>query len=228
MISRRIRATVVATLVPVLLAVAAVPLGAQMRAGLWLDVFVQGEDGTPVTDLSRGDFVVQQGGAIGRILDAELVEWPLRVVLLVEESSRLARYLTHLRNGLPQLVDGLPEGSEVAVVLFASRPRTLVETTTDLAAVRESFGEYFARRGANANLFQAFRETVPCAHTQYPGGNASGRHRARVQRADRRSGRGDQQPQCCGCAEADRVGSGDCGARSGTTGPVPRHLSAAG
>ena len=170
MTARHVRSVVVATLVPILLAVADVEVGAQMRAGLWLDVFVQTEDGTPVTDLSRGDFVVQQGDAIGRILDAELVEWPLRVVLLVEESSRLARYLTHLRNGLPQLVDGLPEGSEVAVVLFASRPRTLVETTTDLAAVRKSFGQYFARRGANANLFQAFRETVDQLYSDYAEG----------------------------------------------------------
>ena len=170
MTARHVRSTVVATLVPVLLAVADVDVGAQMRAGLWLDVFVQAEDGTPVTDLSRGDFVVQQGDAIGRILDAELVEWPLRVVLLVEESTRVARYLTHLRNGLPQLVDGLPAGSEVSVVLFASRPRTLVETTTDLVAVKEAFGQYFARRGANVNMFQAFRETVDRLHADYAEG----------------------------------------------------------
>jgi hypothetical protein len=167
--ARHGRSNVVAMLVA-MLTVASVDVGAQMRAGLWLDVFVQADDGTPVTDLSRGDFVVQQGGVIGRILDAELIEWPLRVVILLEESIRVAGYLAHLRNGLPQLVDGLPEGSEVAVVLFASRPRTLVETTTDLGAVREAFDQYFARRGANVNMFQAFRETVDRLYSDYAEG----------------------------------------------------------
>lgn len=164
------RFSVVMTVVAVVLSIADAPVGAQMRTGLWLDVFVQAEDGTPVTDLGRGDFVVDQGGALGRILDAELVDWPLRVVMLVEESTRVAGYLTHLRNGFSQFVDALPEGSEVAVVLFASRPRTLVDTTTDLSAVKEAFGQYFARRGSNANVFQAVRETVDRLYTDYAEG----------------------------------------------------------
>jgi hypothetical protein len=162
--------SVVMTLAVMLLAIAEAPVGAQMRTGFWLDVFVQAEDGTPVTDLGRGDFVVDQGGALGRTLDVELVDWPLRLVMLVEESTRVAGYLTHLRNGLPQFVDALPEGSEVAVVLFAGRPRTLVDTTTDLGAVKEAFGQYFARRGANANVFQAVHETMDRLYTDYAEG----------------------------------------------------------
>ncbi|MBD94210.1 MAG: hypothetical protein CL482_08125 [Acidobacteria bacterium] len=91
-----------------------------MRAGLRLDVFVDDADGAPVTDLRRGNFVVDQGGTLGRIIDAELVEWSLRLVILLEDSDRFAGYLAHLRNGLPRFVDGLPEGSEVELVFFAA------------------------------------------------------------------------------------------------------------
>lgn len=161
------RARVVMTLVAICWAVADVPVAAQMRTGLWLEVFVQAEDGTPITDLGPGDFLVEQGGALGRTIDAELVDSPLRLVLLVEESTRVAAYLIHIRNGLSQFVDDLPEGSEVAVVLFATRPRTLVEATTDRAAVKEGFGHYFASRGANANVFEAVGETVDRLYRDY-------------------------------------------------------------
>ena len=161
------RARLVMTLVAICWAVADVRVAAQMRTGLWLEVFVQAEDGTPITDLGPGDFLVEQGGALGRTIDAELVDSPLRLVLLVEESTRVAAYLIHIRNGLSQFVDDLPEGSEVAVVLFATRPRTLVEATTDRAAVKEGFGHYFASRGSNANVFEAVGETVDRLYRDY-------------------------------------------------------------
>ncbi len=161
------RARVVMTLVAICWAVADVPVAAQMRTGLWLEVFVQAEDGTPITDLGPGDFLVEQGGALSRTIDAELVDSPLRFVLLVEESTRIAAYLIHIRNGLSQFVDHLPEGSEVAVVLFATRPRTVAEATSDRAAVKEGFGHYFASRDANANVFHAVEETVDRLYRDY-------------------------------------------------------------
>ena len=148
---------------------AAPAASAQMRTGFWLDVFVEDADGAPVTDLRRGDFVVDQGGALGRIIDAELVEWPLRLIILLEDSTQLAGYLSHLRNGLPRFVDELPEGSEVALILFASAPRTIVDATTDLDAVRDGLGLYFASR-ADANVFQAVRETVDRLYTDFADG----------------------------------------------------------
>lgn len=145
---RRLGGVVATVAVVVVSALGAPAASAQMRAGLRLDVFVDDADGAPVTDLRRGDFVVDQGGALGRIIDAELVEWPLRLVILLEDSDRLAGYLAHLRNGLPRFVDELPEGSEVELVFFATRPRTLVEATIDLDAVQDGLGQYFASRGA--------------------------------------------------------------------------------
>ena len=163
---RRLGGVVATVAIVVVSALGAPAASAQMRAGLWLDVFVEDADGAPVTDLRRGDFVVDQGGALGRIIDAELVEWPLRLVILLEDSDRLAGYLAHLRNGLPRFVDELPEGSEVELVFFATRPRTLVEATIDLDAVQDGLGQYFARRGA-PNVFDAFRETVERLYTDF-------------------------------------------------------------
>ena len=117
---RRLGGGVATVAVVVVSALGAPAASAQMRAGLRLDVFVDDADGAPVTDLRRGDFVVDQGGALGRIIDTELVEWPPRLVILLEDSDRLAGYLAHLRNGLPRFVDGLPEGSEVELVFFAA------------------------------------------------------------------------------------------------------------
>lgn len=163
---RRLGGVVATVAVVVVSALGAPAASAQMRAGLWLDVFVEDADGAPVTDLRRGDFVVDQGGALGRIIDAELVEWPLRLVILLEDSDRLAGYLAHLRIGLPRFVDELPEGSEVELVFFATRPRTLVEATIDLDAVQDGLGQYFARRGA-PNVFDAFSETVERLYTDF-------------------------------------------------------------
>lgn len=163
---RRLGGVVATVAVVVVSALGAPAASAQMRAGLRLDVFVDDADGAPVTDLRRGDFVVDQGGALGRIIDAELVEWPLRLVILLEDSDRLAGYLAHLRIGLPRFVDELPEGSEVELVFFATRPRTLVEATIDLDAVQDGLGQYFARRGA-PNVFDAFRETVERLYTDF-------------------------------------------------------------
>ena len=167
---RRLGGLVATFAVMVVSVVGAPATNAQMRAGLWLDVFVEDSDGAPVTDLRRGDFVVDQGGALGRIIDAELVEWPLRLVILLEDSTRLAGYLAHLRNGLPRFVDELPEGSEVELIFFATRPRTLVEATIDLDAVQDGLRQYFARRGAS-NVFDAFRETVERLYTDYVDGS---------------------------------------------------------
>ena len=96
---RRLGGVVATVAIVVVSALVAPAASAQMRAGLWLDVFVEDADGAPVTDLRRGDFVVDQGGALVRGIDAELVEWPLRLVILLEDSDRLAGYLAHLRNG---------------------------------------------------------------------------------------------------------------------------------
>ncbi len=164
---RRLGGVVATVAVVVVSALGAPAASAQMRAGLRLDVFVDDADGAPVTDLRRGDFVVDQGGALGRIIDAELVEWPLRLVILLEDSDRLAGYLAHLRNGLPRFVDELPEGSEVELVFFATRPRTLVEATIDLDAVQDGLGQYFASRGAPPNVFDAFSETVERLYTDF-------------------------------------------------------------
>ena len=163
---RRLGGVVATVAVVVVSALGAPAASAQMRAGLRLDVFVDDADGAPVTDLRRGDFVVDQGGALGRIIDAELVEWPLWLVILLEDSDRLAGYLAHLRIGLPRFVDELPGGSEVELVFFATRPRTLVEATIDLDAVQDGLGQYFARRGA-PNVFDAFSETVERLYTDF-------------------------------------------------------------
>ena len=163
---RRLGGVVATVAVVVVSALGAPAASAQMRAGLGLDVFVDDADGAPVTDLRRGDFVVDQGGALVRGIDAELVEWPLWLVILLEDSDRLAGYLAHLRNGLPRFVDELPEGSEVELVFFATRPRTLVEATIDLDAVQDGLGQYFASRGA-PNVFDAFSETVERLYTDF-------------------------------------------------------------
>ena len=92
--------------------------------------------GAPVTDLRRGDFVVDQGGALVRGIDAELVEWPLRLVILLEDSDRLAGYLEHLRNGHCQVdVEQAGCASDAAMVHSAvSGTRHLTPDTESLCS----------------------------------------------------------------------------------------------
>ena len=124
---------------------------------------IQDASGTPVTDLTPEDFLVEQGGVECRVVSAELVG-PSQLAILLDDSAGMTEYLTYVRDGMVQFADALPEGSEIAVITLSQRPTTLLDYTTDIARVKEQLGDYFVQRNDAATFFDAFVETVDDLH----------------------------------------------------------------
>ena len=119
------------------------------------------ETGSPVTDLRAEEFAIWQGGVECEVVSAELVETRLQLALVLDESEWMVNYRRHLRNGMPQLLDALPEGSEVS--LIATDPpssRISLDFTTDMALVRERFDEYSPWSGSVNRMLDTLHRTA--------------------------------------------------------------------
>ena len=115
----------------------------------------------PVTDLMEEDFAVWQAGVECELVSAELVPSRLHLALVFDESQWMRPYVNHVRNGVSQLLDALPEGSEVS--LIATDPpasRITVDFTTDMALVRKRFDEYSPSPWKNSRLIDTLHRTA--------------------------------------------------------------------
>mgnify|MGYP001197458358 FL=1 len=115
----------------------------------------------PVTDLMAEDFAVWQAGVECELVSAELVSPRLQLALVFDESQWMRPYVNHVRNGVSQLLDALPEGSEVS--LIATDPpasRITVDFTTDMALVRERLDEYFPWDGSLNRMLDTLHQTA--------------------------------------------------------------------
>jgi hypothetical protein len=91
-------------------------------------------NGAPATSVSPDDLRVMENGVEGRITNIEVVEWGLKLQLLIDNGIGTgSENLIHLRNGVRGLLETLPEGIEVTMVTTAPQPRFLVRATTDRA-----------------------------------------------------------------------------------------------
>ena len=131
---------------------------AQTESRLFVQVFAA--DGSPVTNLTAEDFVIEQDGVEGRVIRAEIVEEPLRLALLVDDADGADPYFRVLRTGLPIFVDALPRRSEVSLVLLSGRPRVVVDHTEGLAKVKDRLNGLFTNQGTSAGFFDGLDETL--------------------------------------------------------------------
>ena len=136
------------------------PVVGQVSVGLTFRVQAHYPDGRPVLDLQPYEVVIAQDGVRCPVVDMERVGWPLKVVLLLDDSVWMQGYLVHLRNSLRGFVDALPSGAEVAVVTMSYRPDDLLQFTTDRDAVGQQLSEYLVKQFARASSASALRETL--------------------------------------------------------------------
>ncbi len=113
--------------------------------------FVQVFDasGAAVRDLSADDFVVRQNDIDCEIVRVELINEPLRLALLVDDSDGAGAYFQFLRDGLPAFVDLLPESSEVGLFMLSGRARLVVDFDEGVSKVREQLEDYFVASGGS-------------------------------------------------------------------------------
>lgn len=93
------------------------------------------EQGRPVTTLAPADLSVHENDKPARVLKIEPVDWPVKIVLAIENSRGLGEHLVYVRNGVRDFLTALPEGVEVTLLTTAPQPRTFLKATKDRKAL---------------------------------------------------------------------------------------------
>lgn len=124
------------------------------------DIYVSVVDssGGAVTGLAAGDFVVREDGVAREVLRVRPATDPLDVVLLVDDSQAATPAISYLRDGLTTFVDQLQDKAAIGIVTVGERPTSVVERTTDTAALKKAISRIFARSGSGAYLLEAISE----------------------------------------------------------------------
>jgi hypothetical protein len=92
--------------------------------------------GAPASSVQPGDLQLTEHGVEAKVLKVESVTLPVKLQLLLDNGIGLgSENFVHLRNGVHNLVNALPEGVELTLVTTAPQPRFLVRPTTDRAAM---------------------------------------------------------------------------------------------
>lgn len=124
------------------------------------DIYVSVLDGkgAAVTGLGAADFAVREDGVTREVLRASPATEPLDVVLLVDDSQAATQAIPYLRDGLSRFVDQLKGKAAIGIVTVGERPTSVVERTTDTAALKKAIGRTFARPGSGAYLLDAISD----------------------------------------------------------------------
>jgi VWFA-related protein len=136
------------------------PRPPQASDGRTRDVYVSVVDskGVAVTGLTAADFVVREDGAAREVLRAGPATEPLDIVLLVDDSQAATRSIPYLRDGLTRFIDQMQGKAAIGIVTVGERPTSVVERTTDTAALKKGVSRIFARPGSGAYLLEGIRE----------------------------------------------------------------------
>jgi len=126
------------------------------------DVYVAVVDskGVPVTGLSAADFAVREDGTAREVLKAGPATEPMQIIVLIDDSAAATDAIQRMREGLTAFVDKLQGKAEIGLVTIGERPTSLVQYTTDTAALKKGIGRLFARPGAGAYLLEGILETA--------------------------------------------------------------------
>jgi hypothetical protein len=105
--------------------------------------------GAPPASIQPDEIRVMEDGVEARVLTVESVNLPTKVQILLDNGVGIGGdNISHLRNGVRGLIDALPPGVEVTLVVTAGQPRFLVRATTDRAAILKGFGLMAPEGGA--------------------------------------------------------------------------------
>jgi Ca-activated chloride channel family protein len=124
------------------------------------DIYVSVVDskGVPVPGLSAADFVVREDGSAREVLKAGPATAPMQIIVLIDDSEAATNAIQRIREGLTAFVDKLQGRAEIGLVTTGERPTSLVQYTTDTAALKKGINRLFARPGAGAYLLEGIQE----------------------------------------------------------------------
>ncbi len=118
------------------------------------------EGASPVVGLTAEDFVVEEDGEPREILGAQRSTVPMQLAILVDDSYGLTNSLSHIRSGLNEVIDALPDGQQVALISFGDQLRTVVDYTTDMARLKTAAAEFVLFSETSWYLTHALVETA--------------------------------------------------------------------
>ena len=120
-------------------------------------------NGTPVTDMTPEEVVVQWDGMACEILELELINWPLRVTVFVDNATESKAALPDMREGLRLFLEALPADIEVAIATIGGRPQFRARHTTDREVLTDAIG-VLAPEGGAAAFYDALYEEAERMH----------------------------------------------------------------
>ncbi|HEX8985926.1 MAG TPA: VWA domain-containing protein, partial [Bryobacteraceae bacterium] len=114
----------------------------------WVRVDVQaGEGRKPLGDLRQEDFVVYDQGQPQKILYFGHESEPLDVLLLLDVSGSMRRYLEQMAASARQALNELHEGDRVAVMEFSKRTRIEENLSANRQGIIDSLREAVREQG---------------------------------------------------------------------------------
>ena len=124
-------------------------------------VFVSAvDDGRPVLDLEAFEFRVREEGESREVLSVNRARVPVQVAVLVDDSYGVTNNLGHLRRGLEELIDSLPDAQMSTVLAFGDQLRTLIDFTRDKSELKRVVGEFAQFSETSWYLPNALAETA--------------------------------------------------------------------
>ena len=129
----------------------------ELQQSVFVSVIRSGE---PVTDLTADEFVIEEDGERREVLRVEPANVPMQVAILVDDSQGFARNLSHVRNGLTALINGLPDGQQIALSTFGEHVTRVVDFTTNKDVLLEAAARYAPFSETSAYLLNALAQTA--------------------------------------------------------------------
>jgi VWFA-related protein len=125
------------------------------------DVYVSVLDNkdAPVAGLGAADFQVREDGATREVLRAGPATAPFQIVLLVDDSEALNPALQPMREGLTKFVEKMQGHAEIGLVTIGERTTSLVQSTTDVNALKRGITRIFPRPGSGAYMLDGILDT---------------------------------------------------------------------
>ena len=129
----------------------------ELQQSVFVSVIRSGE---PVTDLTADEFVIEEDGRRREVLRVEPANVPMQGAILVDDSQGFARNLSHVRNGLTALINGLPDGQQIALSTFGEHVTRVVDFTTNKDVLLEAAARYAPFSETSAYLTNALAQTA--------------------------------------------------------------------
>ena len=147
------------------------PLSAQRTAPRRVFVAATDGSGTPLLNLTAGDFQVLENGIPREVTRATRSTGPMRIALVVDSSNGMSPLLNNLRAGLTTFFDELPGEHEIAFISTGGQIRIRQPVTTDRLKLKAAVGVFASDNGGNSvieTMMEVDRRFLNAAPGQWP------------------------------------------------------------